>query len=85
VDVVVVVGSVILIGKEFVQVPVEVTVITVALSGTEFNVYPATNADFKTPVANGVPDIFENILNGPVSAPGFVNVTMTIIVLYLKC
>jgi hypothetical protein len=81
---VVVVGVVIVKDNSFVHVPVERTIIEVAVSGTLFNVYPATNRDLATPVTNGlIKSIFENKLNGPVSAPGDVNVTMTIIEFYV--
>jgi hypothetical protein len=77
-------GFTIFISKEFVQVPVEVALIKVALSGTEFNVYPEINAALEIPVTKGLTKFtFENKLNGPVFAPGEVSVTMTIIEFYI--
>jgi hypothetical protein len=84
VDVVVVVGVIIFKFIEFVQVPVEATLMYVAASGTLLNVYPETNADLATPLTNGVTkSTLENKLNGPVSAPGDVSVTKTTIEFYI--
>jgi hypothetical protein len=79
-----VVGLVIDIFTKFVQVPVERTLINVAASGTEVNVYPAINAALEIPVTKGlIKSTLEYKLNGPVLAPGDVNVTMTFIEFYI--
>jgi hypothetical protein len=79
--VVVVVAPLKSMSRKFVQVPVDCTLITEALSGTFKRLYPATNAALDTPVANGVvyPSTFEKRLKGPTSVPAKVNVTKTVI------
>jgi hypothetical protein len=67
--------------------PTDFTLIAVEPFGTVEEVYPASNADLLTPVANAdrYPSAFEYKLKvGPVFAPTAVNVINTVIVLSLN-
>ena len=80
--VLVVVGApVTLIFIKLVHTPVDLTCTIDVKFGTTVDVYPATNANLLTLVANAVknPSMFEYKLNGPVSDPAVVNVINTVI------